>query len=322
MVQNSWPSLYLVPLSGHNNQMFFMILHVVCNAAWAMMARQLRTSEPVFSYVVSLAYMTSFFISLLAMQGSKFDWEWQVVLFGMINGIQLQLAMFSLYYLIEMGGMAIAFTVVRLSIVIPTVGSILIWGDAPNAVQMLGILLILISIPLIGRDVTKAGNTLGMSYSRVIMIGTIVLVGIGSLAGKSFSSMKVYSDTSEYLVLLLFGASLTGLLTWPFMAKLSFTSHKLALNPRALRCFFTDTRQGVMPIWAYVLVMGSLQYVHNLGLMEALDLVSGAILFPLIAATYLLIITLADWLIWKKRFGKHAAIGMLVAAAGIVAVNF
>jgi drug/metabolite transporter (DMT)-like permease len=57
--------------------------------------------------------------------------------------------LFHVFPLIRLRGVSIATAATRLSVVIPILAAVLLWGEQPNGLQTTGALLALISLPLL-----------------------------------------------------------------------------------------------------------------------------------------------------------------------------
>ena len=130
--------------------MLYLALHIVGNAAFLLLVRVGR--GPRYDYpLVGLAnYATATALAALALawQGPPAP-DVRAALLGATNGAQYQttyILMFTLYGLL---GVAVTTGLLRLSVVVPVLASVFLWGEWPTAAQGAGLLLAACALPLL-----------------------------------------------------------------------------------------------------------------------------------------------------------------------------
>ena len=119
---------------------------------------------------------------------------------GAVQGIAFIGTFYLMCISMAVSGMAIATAFMRLSIVIPVLGSIFLWGETPNAYQVLGILACLVSLPLIGTRTRNTAQRETVGWKDVRIVGLLFLgVGTAGLASKGFVEAGVPDARTTYM---------------------------------------------------------------------------------------------------------------------------
>jgi drug/metabolite transporter (DMT)-like permease len=147
------------------------------------------------------------------------------------------------------------------------------------------------------------------------MLLAMAMTGTGALAAKSFVEIRVQSTALDYSAFTFIGAAASAVVTWPLVSRV-VRRHRLkstaATYPKA-RPWRSWLAIGV--------ALGIANFLQNSSLVQALSELPGTLVFPVIVSSYLLLISLADYAIWKRRFGKIALAGVFLAISGLVLAN-
>ena len=155
-------------------------------------------------------YLVAFFISIWVLSQEQ-DFEFSKLTFalGISNGVTYA-AGFELFTLgIRLSGIVVTAALVRLSIVLPILVSMLFWKEIPNLWQAIGLLLTFVAIPLLSQrekeptykftpDRPEVPQGLGFAVATTILIVT----GISRLTMKAFNEMCPIDEKSLYMSLL------------------------------------------------------------------------------------------------------------------------
>ncbi|MFB3897669.1 MAG: EamA family transporter [bacterium] len=77
--------------------------------------------------------------------------DWRTLILGLINGICSMAVTLTFFYVMRSANLSTMWTIISLSVVIPTFASIVLWKEYPNLYQWLGIGLMLIALPLLNQ---------------------------------------------------------------------------------------------------------------------------------------------------------------------------
>jgi drug/metabolite transporter (DMT)-like permease len=207
-----------------------------------------------------------------------------------------------IYFLLDTAlhrcGVAISMAVGRMSVLIPTLASVLIWRERPNAAQVAGIALAVVALPLLSAArPDPLRQTRGGRWSWVLLPIYFVLNGAGGLLFKT-SSVIAPSARVEYVAALFCAAAVASL--------------TVALRRQGIG----SAREAGVGV-----LLGAANLVPNLAMYAALAYVPGMIAFPVSACGTLLLTTGAAWVIWRERYSARALVGLALALAALVLIN-
>ena len=168
--------------------MVFLALHIAGNAAFLLLVRVARGRRFDYPLAGLTNYATAALLAALALVwlGPPAP-DPRAAAFGAANGAQYQVTFILMYALYGLLGVAVTSSLLRLSIVVPVLASIVLWGEWPTAAQGLGLLLAAAALPLLsapprGRAVTAGGLALATLGARVLWherLGRQAALGIG-----------------------------------------------------------------------------------------------------------------------------------------------
>jgi drug/metabolite transporter (DMT)-like permease len=325
--------------------MLYLALHIVGNASFLLLVRVGR--GPRYDYpLVGLAnYATATALAALALawQGPPAP-DVRAALLGATNGAQYQttyILMFTLYGLL---GVAATTGLLRLSVVVPVLASVLLWGEWPTAAQGVGLLLAACALPLL--SARPAGSSPrppsgparphwaptsrpGESPRRpalALAVLTVLISGAGLLAAKAFAELELPAQRPVYVLATYAAAMLLGCLAWPWRARFQQPAAGLregdaggALPGPGKGAGIGRRRRG--PSLALGVVVGTVNIAQIWALLAALAQVPGVLAFPLSAAGGLALSTLGARLLWQERVGPRAGAGIGLAMLAAILGN-
>jgi drug/metabolite transporter (DMT)-like permease len=194
-------------------------------------------------------------------------------------------------------GISVVTAFVRLSVIVPVMASVLIWGEKPGWLQALGVLGAIVSLPMLTLD---KGVDDGKFTRRelAIFVGLFLGNGLGLLTAKWFSKQDTPGETLYFLAIL-FGASTVG----------SFVPW-LKARPQMRRLE-----------WGWGMGLGLSNAGANLVLLSALAFLPGYVVFPVNACGGIVLTAIIAAVLWREIPGRMAYAGMVVAAAALVCIN-
>lgn len=234
---------------------------------------------------------------LLSLSQNNLTLSGPTLFWGSVQGI----CFIGTYYLLctsmSVSGMAIATAILRLSVVIPVLASIVAWGEVPTAFQIAGIVACLVSLPMIG--LRQSGDTVTIT-PRFLFLMALLFVGMGiaNTSSKAFVEAGVPDVQTTYTGVLFGVAAIGGILC--------FVSPVWRRN-------LTGVREGI--------VLGLVNVVSIVSYVVALEQLAGVVVFPIQAAAGLLLNTLFAVWVWDERFTNRTIAGMGIAALGLIFVN-
>ena len=300
--------------------MIFVLIHIAAGNAFGLLTRYARGTTMTYFTVGSINYATAMIAAVAwAVVTEGLNFEWPAIVFGVAQGLVFQSMYIVLFSMIALGGLSVSFTVNRLAIAIPIAGGIFLWGEAPSAFRLAGVLVSFVALPLIGSDAQQVARRAGVSSRLMPLLSlyAVIALGLSGLAARAFVETRIESDAVDVSAFLFMAATVSSVATWPLV-------RRLARNDAARQ----GVRQGLIGrrVQSRAVIvgvaLGMLNFVQSVTLIKALILLPASFVFPFAASASLLILTAADYVIWGQRFGRLTLIGLALSAVTVLLINF
>ena len=198
--------------------------------------------------------------------------------------------------LIAKRGVSITTAIVRLAVIVPIVGGILLWREQPLPVQYVGIVLTLVSMPLITLKPHTEGK---VDSSAVPLLVTMFLgSGVSMLLFQWYEKLGLAGEDVLFLGCLFGGAMVVTFVSW--------LGRRQGSSAR-------DLAPGI--------ALGATNALANVALMDALQQLPSVIVFPFYSAVGLVIAALVSRAAWGERISRREALGLTIAIVAVVLVN-
>ncbi len=248
--------------------------------------------------VGSLNYAAgALFSGLLMLTDSGWVWHGTTVLIGAASGVCYFVAFYFLIQALLQGGVAVTLAIVRLSVLIPILCSIVIWYEIPNLQQIAGIATVCVALPLLTLGLGRQTN-LSLRGVAWLVSALFVTTGFCHLSPKVFSELAPQSQMSLYLFSLFAVSGVMGL---------------CYIWYKPIRASLPDVR------WSFLL--GACNVVGTWLLVLTLKFLPGTIVFPFVSSVGLVITTLVAILYWKEQVRRLAYVGIGLTLVAVVLVN-
>lgn len=278
--------------------MLYLILSMIFSSWWALsykIALRARCS-PTAVITVACAAATSlvFLWKLLAL---PFDLNCLSAVIGGIAGLALFIAI-AAYFRVILGGarLGVSWTIITLSMIVPTSFSIFLWKEIPTLFQTVGLLFALTGIYLLGQVKTGKARLTGKEW--VLLFTAFLLTGVVSLSAKLIVALGLEEFKLTYL-LFLYGGALVPALGRSWVRK----------ELPKLREITTGVGMGVAGV------------ANLFFMLLALEKFAGTVVFPLKTCGSMLLTIFITHLVWHEELKKKEFIGLGFALLSIVLMN-
>jgi len=290
--------------------MAFLALHIVFNVGFALSTRVAQFRRYDYFLVAAVNYtLAAVLASLWALLRGGWDFDGPTLIFGAVQGFQYAATMIGVYLLLVRSGVGVTFIVLRLTVVVPTLSAIVFFGERPSAAAIGGLLLMLISIPLLVGPRSAVRGPRSRWYWPFVALMMFV-TGAGLTASKAFNELST-PDRAPDFVMFSFLVSVPVALVI-FAMRRRFQAH----TPPLRQSFATA---GPLATGA---AMGLCNVIQLAFLVAALEVIPGTIAFPLQPSASLPLTPAAGAIVWHERHGPIVWAGVAAALAGMVIVNF
>ena len=290
--------------------MAFLALHIVFNVGFALSTRVAQFRRYDYFLVAAVNYsLAAVLASLWALLRGGWDFDSPTLIFGAVQGFQYAATMIGVYLLLVRSGVGVTFIVLRLTVVVPTLSAIVFFGERPSAAAIGGLLLMLISIPLlVGPRSAVRGPRSRWYWPSVALM--MLVTGAGLTASKAFNELST-PDRAPDFVMFSFLVSVPVALAI-FAMRRRFQAHTPSLRQSL-------ATPGPLATGA---TMGLCNVIQLAFLVAALELIPGTIAFPIQTSASVLLTTAAGVIVWHERHGPIVWAGVAAALAGMVIINF
>jgi len=280
--------------------MIFLIANIFLISAFGLLLKHSGRRGRNLLAVGAVNYIVAAILSIFSVvSGRDFQVSTPTMIFGTMNGVTYIVSFFLILYAMNARGIAVSMAIVRVSVVIPVLFSIVYWQEIPNRWQVIGIILACISLPLL--STRQRSNQPGQSVAKWLglVIATLFLFSGGSqIAMKSFNELSPASEKPVYL-LFLFGTTAV-VSVWLLLWKRIVPS-------------FGDIVYGVL--------IGSSNILGSGALIFALEKLPGMIVFPISASAGLLFTVVIAVSLLGEKLEKRTVVGMVTTIIALVFIN-
>lgn len=193
-------------------------------------------------------------------------------------------------------GVGRATSAIRIAVAVPVAVALLVWHEPVQPIQVLGLALVVLALPLLGRGRGRAGAAQGSALHTVSLVAPLFLItGLGQLAARIFSDGAPSSNTFLYLSCLFAGAAISALV--------------------AVRWQRVPTRRPDLP---FGLLLGATNVAANLSLLAALRVLPSAVVFAVSSSAGVVLAAVTGVIVWREHLSRPAMAGVALAAAAVV----
>ncbi len=298
--------------------MGFLVAHILFVVGFALALRRAQTRGYDFFLMTGTNYATGLVIGVvwLAVAGAA-SVDLATVLLGIVQGARFSLAVVAIYLLLVRTGVGITFVLLRMAVIVPTVASILWFGERPDLPTLLGIGLMLAALPLLTRGGRSEDARLRVWWYWPVVVGTLTVTGAGLIAAKAFVEVAPIENMPLYAMTTFAAATTVALATFAVRRRI-----QPALSPTVDRPAARGFRRGLFrePL-ALGVVTGGVNMGQLVLILLALREVPGTIVFPAQSAGSALLTIIAGYVLWHERHTRGTLAGAGLAAAGLVLVS-
>jgi len=290
-----------------------LIFAALSSASMAIVLKCFRKQEGNRYGVLLGNYLTCMLLSFLLLSEKDIILHLDIttVICGIAGGILFVAGLVSMQSSIRINGAILTSAFSKLGLVVPLLISVIFLGESIRALQIPGILMILVSFWLISTDPEAGGNpgtgsapeaAGNIRVHPLLLLIVLLSCGGGDAMAKLFDHFGQRSRDSLYFLILFTVAAVITLIL------LLAEQHK------------TGKKVSVKEFMAGILV-GIPNYFSSFLLLKALNGLPAFIVYPCFSAGTLLLVTLAGTAIFHERPGKRTWAGLAIIAASLVLLN-
>jgi len=280
--------------------MIFLFLRILFNTSFSQLLRfaQVRDGQmlptALVNYVVAaLAGGVILFFTRPAAPQAISLW------LGVTTGVTYAVAMLGIEPAMRLSGVGITVAVLQLSVLVPTVASMLFFRERPNFGQGIGILAAVMALPLLSRaPAVIEGARVPVRATALILVSLFLVAGGSGVAMKAFEECAPAADRPVYSVALFAVSSL--------VIAVAVAIRRMPWGPLA------------WPVGGLVGLSNLLQLEVTLRALAALP---AFIVFPISSALTIALNTLLAVVFWNERLDGRARLGIVLAILSAILLN-
>jgi drug/metabolite transporter (DMT)-like permease len=216
---------------------------------------------------------------------------------GVLAGLGYVVGYFVLLAAVKREGISITMAVIRLSIAIPVILSVFVWHEKPNTYQIIGIIFVCVSLPLLSQN-RPSGEHHHRKADFIVLFLLFLVGGWCGLAPKMFVQVSPQDSHEIFLVFLFCSAAV--------------------INVVSLIVFrAAPTLKELLP----GIMLGLCNILSNYFLLDALHKLPGIIVFPVASSVGVVLNTTLAVMIWRERLRRPVVVGIVISVLALVLIN-
>jgi drug/metabolite transporter (DMT)-like permease len=267
---------------------------IIANAVFAQSYKFAVARGYDVDWVCMLSFVSSGAILLVAPHSTAALPGWQTIALGIVFGLSGGVAQITFFRSIRYGPLSVSYTIVALSVLIPTLASIILWAERPTLLQALALGGALLAVVLMG-DVRM--YRLDKPALWAAWLGLAFLAsGAGSLCMKALVSTEPQGADRLFLLV---GYGVSVLIGVPLVR---------GRWPGLIEAAVGGVRG--------LAILGA-----NWLLLRAASQLPGYMVFAAYGAGLVMVNVLAAIVLWRERPGSRALSGVLLAVLAVILFN-
>lgn len=271
--------------------MFYLILAIASSALISILMRISEKRSRSGMAMLAMNYLMCCVLGVL-FTGSvqlfpRMEGLGLTLLLGSVSGILYLAGFVLMQWNISRNGVVLPATFMKLGVIVPTVISILVFGESPRITQLIGIAATVGAILLMqGKNAKGAGSVLGL-------VALMLCGGGGDAMSKVFEEMAPAALKNQFLLYIFFAA----------------------LVLCVLLCVLRRQKPGMADI-IFGLAIGIPNYFSARFLLLALGEIPAMVVYPSFSVGTIVVVAAAGVLIFREKLDRRklAALGVILAA--------
>lgn len=218
------------------------------------------------------------------------------VLLGLLSGVLYLATFMLLQHNIKKNGVVMSATFMKLGVLIPTIMAIIVFGESPKAVQVIGILLAIAAIIIIHFDKEESGS--GTAKYKFLLVILLLSSGFTDSMANIYDKLGSAELKDHYLLYTFVAAALCAFVLWIV---------------RKQKISGWDVLFGIL--------IGIPNYFSARFLLLSLETVPAVVVYPVYSVLTIVFISVVGVLFFKEKLSKKKLLAILTIFASLVLLN-
>jgi drug/metabolite transporter (DMT)-like permease len=273
-----------------------MLLTILCSSSIALILKfnAARKGHPLVMLMGNY-FTASLIASVIIFIRKDFSFSIETFLFGLILGVMFIGSFFIFAKAVESAGTALATVSSRLSVFIPVLLVVLLFGEEPSTQNYFGFALTVLTIILFYLSLNRNNQVDRHKYKYFFLVGVLLFIGINDFAMKYFQMLRSSNEESLFVYMIFTTAFITGLFVIIF---------------RKIKIYRKDILTGFM--------LGIPNVFSTIFLLAVLSALPAMIVYPVMNIGVILITTISAFLIWKESLNGYGIAAVILGTAAIL----
>lgn len=281
---------------GEYVKMINLILAIVCSMLISVL---MRVSEKYRKNHISMLAVNYLMCCIVAMFAAgnpfpKIGGLPVAILLGTVSGVLFLVSFILLQWNISKNGVVLPATFMRLGVLVPTVLSILIFGEKPQFTQIIGIIAAVVAIVVMQEKAEDEGKI----HSRIGLMLLLIGGGVTDFMSKVYEQIGSAELSNQYL----------------------FYIFAVALIMCVGLCIYKKQKLSRMDV-AFGLAIGIPNYFSTLFLLKSLEEIPAVVAYPSYSVGTIILIAVVSMILFKERLSRRKWIAMAVILAALALLN-
>ncbi|GIV46106.1 MAG: hypothetical protein KatS3mg036_0924 [Ignavibacterium sp.] len=275
--------------------MIYLLLAIICSSSLALILKQGNVKKSNTAILINANYLTASVLSLVfVFYKGSLTISLQAFLFALFLGYLFAATFFIYSKAVGLAGTALATVSARLSVLIPVLFSIILYGESPNIKMIFGFAMALVTLYLFYLSLKNHDGKPHSKGSYLILI--LLLFGIGLVD----FSMKIFernfpSEEKGTFVFTIFFSAFVYTLGYILYKKIKFELHTFKLG--------------------LLLGLPNVLAIHFV--LAALSELEAIVVFPIQNIGVIVFTAIMAYIIWKEKINNY---GIAALIAGIISI--
>lgn len=275
--------------------MIYLILAIISSSSLALILKQGNVKNSNKAILINANYITA---SLLSFAFIFYNGTFTISLWALLFAIALGYVFAATFFIyskaVGMAGTALATVSARLSVLIPVIFSIIIFGESPNVKMLIGFTLTLLTLYLFYLSLKK--NSVNSKSNNAYLILILLLLGIGivDFSMKIFERNFPIEEKATFVFLIFFTAFVYTLIHIRYK-KITFEKDTFKLG--------------------LLLGLPNVLAIHFV--LAALSDLPAIVVFPIQNIGVIVFTAVMAYLIWGEKINKY---GILAIVTGVLSI--
>lgn len=279
-----------------------LLLAMICSACMALALRLFRNEGNNRYGIILGNYLTCTLTGFLFVSNKTMILHVHpaTYLCGLAAGFLFVLSLVCMQTSISRNGAILSSAFSKLGLLVPLALSLLLFHERPLLLQLLGLIIVLVSIRFFsgGHSVDEPAA----DFSLLLLLAVLLTNGMSDSMAKIYSIYGLLNEEPVYFFILFLIASLVTLLLLVYETKTS--GKKIALR---------DFAAGIL--------VGIPNYFSSVLLLKALNGIPAFIVYPVFSSGTILIVTLISSLFFHEKLSRRQLAGLVLVLISIVFLN-